>query len=250
MSNQNTLKADMATVSKALGEHKAGEGECVERWTANAETTGKLYNLTQNEMLGAVVLALRGEAREWAMKLLERNPDTEWTDMRRELEARFASQKETATVVSRFFTSPPASDYAAFTAMLKDADLMARRGCLSQEALMRQVIAKAPSELKGMLLQMAYQGGDWDALYRRAERDAWIAFPNNVAINCAQVEAISRYDRENDRGSKAKYCRLHGKCNHTTKECEIVKLVEAKGWKRNTKKMNCLENEEEENELS
>ena len=127
-SSNNTLKADMATVSKAIGEFKANEGECVERWVANAQTTGRLYNLSDQEMVGAVVLALRVEARDWAMSALERNPNISWSEMRDGIQVRFASQKETQEVVSRFFASPPATDYKSFMSMLRDADLMIRGG--------------------------------------------------------------------------------------------------------------------------
>lgn len=47
--------------------------------------------------------------------------------------------------------------------MIKDADLMLRRGFLTEINLMKQVIARAPMEMKYMLLQLACDGIDWEA---------------------------------------------------------------------------------------
>ena len=239
-SRNNTLKADMATVSKAIGEFKANEGEGVERWVANAQTTGRLYNLSDQEMVGAVVLALRGEARDWAMSALERNPNISWSEMRDGIQVRFASQKETQEVVSRFFASPPATDYKSFMSMLRDADLMLRRGCLTNEHLMKQVIVRAPVDIKAMLLQLAYEGCDWDTFRSRAENTTWIAFPDNIINVVSKVAEpnVNQVRSTKQEFSRRQHCRLHGDCDHSTKDCAIVKLVESKGWRRKPMNVN------------
>lgn len=47
------------------------------------------------------------------------------------------------------------------------------------------------------------------------------------------MNEINRMERSTER--KKKYCHLHGEGTHSTRECKIVKLVEAKGWKRDRK---------------
>lgn len=123
--------------------------------------------------------------------------------------------------------------------MIKDADLMLRRGCLNKPHLMKEVIARAPSEMKSMLLRMVFDSYDWDSFRKRAENYSWVAFPNNilkpVQIQEAQEEGDSKINQVTN---KRAYCRLHCNCGHTTKECEIIKLVESKSWKRNQKVVN------------
>lgn len=70
--NHYILKNDMASVAKTLGVFSAKDGECIERWTACAAKTDMLFNLCERESVGAVFLALRGEAREWAMNFFRK----------------------------------------------------------------------------------------------------------------------------------------------------------------------------------
>ena len=128
------------------------------------------------------------------MSALERNPNISWSEMRDGIQVRFASQKETQEVVSRFFASPPATDYKSFMSMLRDADLMLRRGCLTNEHLMKQVIVRAPVDIKAMLLQLAYEGCDWDTFRSRAENTTWIEFPDNI-INVVSKVAESNVNQ-------------------------------------------------------
>lgn len=153
------VKSYMATVAKALGQFGAKEGECVVRWTAKPNTTRRLYNPAGQEMIGAVVLALRGEARTYGMNTLEQELQISWPVLETRLEMRIDFRKETAQVISRFFTSSAATDYKTFVGMLKYADLMLRRGCISNDQLVKQVIIRSTVEMKSVLIKLAYGNG-------------------------------------------------------------------------------------------
>ena len=66
-----------------------------------------------------------------------------------------------------------------------------------------------------------------------------MAFPDNI-VNVVQAEECNEEEQilALRQGNKKKFCRLHGEGEHFTNECEIVKLVEEKGWKRTSAYIN------------
>ena len=98
----DSSKTDMATISKAVGEFRASEGEDIERWLSDAEVTGTLCGLAESELIKVVILALRNEPREWAMDLIRSSPNITWRELEAALKTRFVSQKQVTETVSIF----------------------------------------------------------------------------------------------------------------------------------------------------
>lgn len=94
---------------------------------------------------------------------------------------------------------------------------------------------RSPGDIKSLLLQAASQSGTWGAFIKKAEDAAWVAFPERIINEIAREESGEAIEANYPRKLNAKkYCRLHGEGFHMTKECDIVKLVESRGWIRKT----------------
>ncbi|KAI4292770.1 hypothetical protein PAPHI01_2044 [Pancytospora philotis] len=231
----NKVVFDMATNSKSWGEFAGKPGDNVEQWAERVKMIRYCSGLDERSLVGMTLASLRGEAEAWASEHWSRLIDLPVDSLLGELVRRFTNSKETAEVVSRFFTTGPSKTYAAYMNLLADATTCFRRGCINSEPLIKQVIVRSPGDIKSMLLQAASDSLDWTAFVTKAEEAAWIAFPEKVVnevtthdtqdIGHAQVEAISTQ-------GFIKYCRLHGNGSHFTVDCEVVKLVESKGWRR------------------
>lgn len=70
-----------------------------------------------------------------------------------------------------------------------------------------------------------------------------MAFPEKIICEVQNVNEVMEKRKEENvgevnrvaSGKDEKYCHLHGKGTHWTTECEIVKLVESRGWVRKRK---------------
>ncbi|KAI4293327.1 hypothetical protein PAPHI01_2601, partial [Pancytospora philotis] len=231
----NKVVFDMATNNKSWGEFAGKAGENVEQWAERAKMIRHCSGLDECCLVGMTLTSLRGEAEAWAAEHWSRLIDLSVDALLGELVRRFTNSKETAEVVSRFFTAGPSKTYGAYMSLLADATTCFRRGCINSEPLIKQVIVRSPGDIKSMLLQAASESLDWTAFVTKAEGAAWIAFPEKVVnevtthdaqdIGHAQIEAIGTQ-------GFTKYCRLHGNGSHFTSDCEVIKLVESKGWRR------------------
>jgi hypothetical protein len=78
--------------------------------------------------------------------------------------------------------------------LIKEACVIFERGCVNAEPLMKQVIVRAPSELKSILLQGAQNGATWNEFIRYAENSGWVAFPEKVvnSINAVNSEKFKK----------------------------------------------------------
>lgn len=195
--------------------------------------------VTESVLVTAVLTALRGEAQRWASQQWRSLRSLSFGELSYELRCRFAQNKETAEVVSRFFTAPQSRSYKEYMCLLKDATLLYRRKAVCSEALMKQLIVRSPGDIKSLLLQAASVRPTWAAFIKSAEDSAWIAFPERI-VNEVNIEGGSQQqDEEAEQAVSAVsinnnqlYCHLHGKGKHSTSQCEVVKLVESKGWTR------------------
>ena len=120
--------------------------------------------------------------------------------------------------------------------LLKDADQIRYRGVVSEKEMMKQIVARAPDSLKSMLIQAGETSG-WYNFRRCAENYAWVSFPDKIVNAINKIERIEdEHNKEKNNSWKKtgnKYCRLHGEGNHATCDCDIIKLIEKKGWRRN-----------------
>ncbi|KAI4293213.1 hypothetical protein PAPHI01_2487 [Pancytospora philotis] len=223
---------DMATNNKSWGEFAGKQGECIEQWVERIKMIRHCSRLDDRTIAGMTLMSLRGEAEAWASEHWTRLVELPVEALMAELIQRFTNSKETAEVVSRFFTAGQSKTYVAYMKLLADATTCYRRGCVNSESLIKQVIVRSPGDIKSMLLQAANESADWTTFVTKAEGAAWIAFPERVVNEVmvqdteqALVEAVGN-------SGLTKYCRLHGNGSHYTSDCEVVRLVESKGWRR------------------
>jgi Retroviral aspartyl protease len=85
-------------------------------------------------------------------------------------------------------------------------------------------------ESKAMLNSEACMTQSWATFRRQAEKAAWIAFPEKI-ICAAEVDMIDSKQKEKFQSlpkskGKEKFCILHGKAGHFTRECEKVREME------------------------
>jgi len=221
-------KFDMATMAKAIGEFSGVED--VEEWIRTAEVMAMIARARDTDVLRATIFAMRGEARTWAVNACGTRMITTWKEFKNELRSRFTSTKKTTETLSRFFMTRQAKTYEEYTSLLKDANMVLHGGCVNAEALIKQVIARSPAEVKAILLGSASSGADWSTFMRCAENSAWIAFPEKI-VNQVVREGRDK-KQHSSRGEARGYCRLHEECDHNTRDCEIIQALERKGWRR------------------
>lgn len=73
---------------------------------------------------------------------------------------------------------------------------------------------------------------------KQAEKTAWVAFPERIVnevelVNEDQEKINNEILAVHRKGLRKAHCHLHGEREHGTPNCEMVKLVELKGWTRN-----------------
>ncbi|MGL6008750.1 MAG: hypothetical protein ACRC1D_04765, partial [Culicoidibacterales bacterium] len=238
----------MATVTKAIGEFSGNDDENVEEWLRTVEIMCRLAQLNDGDAVRTAIFGLRGVARTWATNLLNINIQISWTNFKHEMRTRFASTKETAEVLSRFFSRGQSGSYDEYSSLLRDARMIYERGCINAEPLMKQVIARSPAEIKPVLLQAAQSGADWNNFIRCGENSGWIAFPdkivNNVYMTSKYTPKKTEFKRkrfDNTEAMMKKFCRIHGETNHSTQECRLVKIIEEKGWSRRNNNIRRIE---------
>lgn len=236
---------DMATVSKAIGEFNGTAKEDIREWVEAAEVIVGIAGYGEREMISLVVLALRENAKSWGTMFVKGNPNVTWDAFKNQLIIRFSNEKKSDEILQRFLMSNDIISYEGYIGLLKDARVVKATRGMNVLHLMRLVIAKSPAGLKSLLLQIAQQGTEWEEFLRQAESAAWMIFPSKIINRVEDVtdieNTVNAIGSENNKKNKEKYsgftkkewfCHIHGKGNHSTKFCKVVKLLESKGWRR------------------
>ncbi|MGL5708894.1 MAG: reverse transcriptase domain-containing protein [Aeromonas sp.] len=262
---------DMATVSRSIGEFEGDGKTNVAEWLDGVVVISQLVGLNEAEMIKCTILALRGVAKEWGVQYVKTGACVSWVGLKNEMVNRFSDHKKSDEILNRFLCTPEVNSYEKYLLLLKDAKLIIAARGVSKEHAMRQVIARSPAGLKSLLLQVASQGVEWEEFLRQAESAAWVVFPERIIGRViedhqeAEIGLIKKYTREKEKfkrfnnnfkgveGERMWFCHIHGKGDHSTKFCKVVKLLESKGWTRNKNKngiRSVNENFNEENEIN
>ena len=109
---------NMATVVKAIGEFTGAEGENIEEWLNVVEVLCGIENLSDYERVRVVMLCLREGARTWGVALLTADMSISWNIFKNELRKSYSSSKETAEVLSRFFSRGQSNTYDEYSLLL------------------------------------------------------------------------------------------------------------------------------------
>ncbi|KAI5150401.1 hypothetical protein ENBRE01_1475 [Enteropsectra breve] len=249
----NSSKDNMATIIKSIGEFRGEKGENIIDWIAGIEAIGKLMHITDEQIVRATILNLRGEAKTWSITLIKTINNLSWEELKDGLLNRFSNHIEADETLTRFLNTFEVKAYEELIQLLKDAKLINATKGINATHLMRQVIARSPAGIKSILIQTAQSGATWEDFLKQGEDAAWMAFPEKITgritdetmyQNDTRCNAIKR-----NAGPAAKrFCHLHGEGNHSTKFCKVIQQLEKKGWKRESSTNSMRAVEEEENE--
>lgn len=98
--------------------------------------------------------------------------------------------------------------------------------------------------LVGLLQNAARSGYNWQSILKIAEDEAWTAFPERIigSVEATEpacdeesdyIEGIGASRRFQPTGKGGEwFCHFHGKGNHSSKFCEIIRKLEQQWWKR------------------
>ncbi|MGL6008340.1 MAG: hypothetical protein ACRC1D_02700 [Culicoidibacterales bacterium] len=229
-----------------MGEFAGGESEDVAEWLDSVEVIGQLIGLGEQEIIKASVLALREAAKSWGVAFVRTSSVMSCINFKNEMTRRFSNYKKSDETLNRFLSTPEVYSYDAYVKLLKDAKIIIMTHGVSKEHAMRQVIARSPAGLKSLLLQVAQQGVEWEEFLRQAENAAWVVFPERIVGRVSEEHKMAEIGRidsglkkysnkkehgmgsQKDGNEKLWYCHLHGKGDHSTKFCNVVKLLEKK----------------------
>ena len=220
---------DLATAINSIGVYSGTEGD-PEKWAHKVEVVARIAGLPVSLQLDIALLALRGKAQDWALGLMHEGQTWEWEVFKKELIGQFSSQTEVLDAMNRFFSTHARAGCEEYMALLSDADILARKGTIQVEMLVNHVVARAPMELKAILNSEAHVAQSWSAFRRQAEKAAWIAFPEKIVCN-TEIQRIKVKDHKDSQAlpksrGKEKFCILHGKAGHFTRECKKVRDME------------------------
>jgi hypothetical protein len=235
---------NMASAIEPAGWFAGERNEDLQAWLRRIETIGVALSWSELTITRAAVLGLRKEALDWAAEQGTSLIEQGWENFKAAISTRFNNEQKTDKLISSFFAAAPATTYDDYIQMLKHATILVQRNSISTVSLIRKVTTITPSEIKSLLLQFAGNSPTWESFRKAAEDNAWVAFPEKAIFQVRQgefhagehgelseSEASTGYVQAAYRKTD-NFCRLHGDCDHGTLNCEIIRLVEAKGWKR------------------
>lgn len=228
---------DMATAQKAIGEFAGSGSEDAFEWIEGVELVGELTGASKEMLLKMAMMALRGEAKQWGRKIYKEKGIREWDGFKVEFTCNFSNQTTADEALRRFFQTMEVQSYDALIKLFKDARLIKRSRGVNGENLLRQLIPRVPAALKGYLIDASHKNVELERALAVVEGLAWTVFPER-AVNEIEVEecreGIERVDKEEVKTKEGNrwFCRFHGKGNHSTKFCEVVRKMEKLGWVR------------------
>ncbi|KAM0678815.1 hypothetical protein BDAP_000600 [Binucleata daphniae] len=122
-------------------------------------------------------------------------------------------------------------------------DIYTRRGIGEQE-LIKLTITKMPETLRPLFIKYTLNDGEWCNFIREAKEYAWVVFQNNILeqTHNDKNDIFNYYKQSNQRTDNKrrqnnsntygqKYCTLHGRCKHETKECKLMHECNKRGIK-------------------
>lgn len=123
--------------------------------------------------------------------------------------------------MSRFFATDNCFGREGYKNLLADAEILARNGAIKVELLVKNVIARAPVDIKSILNSEAKKSKSWFEFKKGAENAAWIAFPEKIVarVEAGREESILRSGKKlQGQIKKQFYCLVHGLRNHCTRQ--------------------------------
>ncbi|KAI5152234.1 hypothetical protein ENBRE01_2675 [Enteropsectra breve] len=251
--SNNSSKDSMATIIRSIGEFRGEKGENIIDWLAGIEAIGKLMHITDEQIVHATILNLRGEAKTWNITLINAINILSWEELKDGLLNRFGNHIEADETLARFLNTFEVKAYEELIQLLKDVKLINATKGINATHLMRQVLARSPAGIKSILLQTTKSGATWEDFLKQGEDASWMTFPEKITgritdetkyQNDTRCNAVKR----NVSPAAKRFYHLHGEGNHSTKLCIVIQQLEKKGWKREnfTNSMRAIEEEENE----
>ncbi len=234
MQEINKTTFDMATVAKAIDEYSGEDKIEINVWLKEVILMGDMAELDEQALAKLIVLKLRGNARSYAITLI--NGDFNSVSLSYLLEGlrkRFANSKTTDEILNKFLATTQTNSHEEYLNLLHNATILFERDCINMKSLLKQTISKSPPEIKSLLYQYACSANDWNSFIKEAEEVSWLPFPEKT------ICPVTYENRQNERRQadvktqrSRLICLIHGKRNHSTERCFTIMKLEKNGWKR------------------
>lgn len=182
------------------------------------------------------------------------------------IQERFSNIEKTHKLLEEFLRITEVTDEKEFNELLRKGEFLVEKNCLNTTSCIKLIIARSPMVLKPILLHSASMSATWDVFVKEAQNNLWIAFktPSKEELiienrNILNVKSSYQYTKKNHSNNQPNYkkmfCKIHGKCNHSTNKCRIILQLEEQGFKitkKSTETINQIveENDNNENQLN
>lgn len=125
---------------------------------------------------------------------------------------------------------------------------MATNGAIKTELLVKNVIARAPCDIKAILNDEAYGANSWFEFKKGAEGATWIAFPERIVQRVEKYNPQKQFKKRDQRKQTEAYCLIYGAGNHFTRQCRDLRKKEEfeRGKRKKNGNANVIESEEQE----
>ncbi|KAM0677531.1 hypothetical protein BDAP_001857 [Binucleata daphniae] len=243
----------MASALETIRTFSGQPDEDITSWIKEVTLVQRLLNLPDDTTLKAAALRFRNTAQKWHSELIVKEKNLDLKTFFIKCSDRFCNTQAVHETLEKFLAHKTATTREEYKKILNMATFLLEKGCLSQKPMVKLLIGRSPSELKVLLLQAVTNcDSDWYEFIKIIEENMWIAFPENTLQTMTQNVLPIHYkkpykktydsqSRNNNRHQSAtqteqKRCLLHGKCGHTTSDCDKIKELNKQGIYLETRK--------------
>jgi hypothetical protein len=219
-SEMNKDAFNMATAQKIFRTFGGNDNEDVSVWIRDVLLVAEVCQMNEKDVIKGMIMSLRDGALSWASQILSgRTNMLTLNDIISLIKKRFGVQKRTEMTLSRFLAAEHPRSRSEFSELLRDGTWIHEKNMMNNTALAQMIVNKSPIEIKALLYQTASMVNTWDEFVQKAEEVAWIAFPDKE-LSRVEHESNKTHHYKTTKRSSEKYCILHGKGSHSTKECK------------------------------
>ncbi|KCZ77801.1 hypothetical protein H311_01182 [Anncaliia algerae PRA109] len=168
--NNNEIKGfDMASPTKAIPDFSGSQNEDVFTWIKTCLLIGKIAGLCEKMLLSSMLLHLRGEALIWATRTFENFHEINVEIFINNIKERFAHVENSHKVLEKFLKIVEVENEEQYKNILRQAEFLIERNCLTLNACLKMLISRVPLVLKPILLHAATSANTWDVFYKTAQ---------------------------------------------------------------------------------
>lgn len=136
----------------------------------------KIMDHTESDSLKLLVLKLKSNAQTWLATQIEKNPNIKVNELLTLMSNQFGSTKKTHEYLNEFLQLRKVENKEEYERLLDLAFKLRDKDCIGDNALIKLVIEKCPTELKPLLFKFTIEDGEWYNFLKEARESSWIAF--------------------------------------------------------------------------